>query len=210
MLTRSRRRRPHGLHRPLGVLQPSPRTPLACSVGDPGMKSVENKSAMKSFFVVRTTDQPPAFGKSAARTARSTSRKTSSNGGSWLIWCARRAVQSRRKRSSFAAIACSMPATTRCRSANLASSSARISATRKSVETNRYQRSYKSRGSVARPVAQGQKLFNHDFLDVVDLHGWPVGQVVKAVVDAMNRSILQRKAQDFVDRDINLHVVRGG
>ena len=40
--------------------------------------------------------------------------KTSSNGGSWFIWCARRAVQRRRKRSSFAAIACSMPASMRC------------------------------------------------------------------------------------------------
>ena len=42
------------------------------------------------------------------------------------------------------AIACSMPATTRCRNASLASSSARISAIRKLVEPNRYQRSYGS------------------------------------------------------------------
>ena len=53
-----------------------------------------------------------------------------------------------------------MPATTRCRSANLASSSARISATRKSVEPNRYQRSYKSRGSLrARSLKASGKFF---------------------------------------------------
>ena len=46
---------------------------------------------------------------------------------------------------------------------------------------------------VPRPVAQRQQLFNHDFFYGVDLHGGPVRQVVKTVVDALYGAILQRE-----------------
>ena len=63
---------------------------------------------------------------------------------------------------------------------------------------------------IAGPVAQGQQFLNDDFLYRVDIHRWSCGQVVEAGVNALDRTRLQWEAQDFVDRDVDLHVVRGG
>src|SRR2546423_976815 len=59
---------------------------------------------------------------------------------------------------------------------------------------------------VARPVAQGQKLLDRDFLDRINAHGRALRQIVELVVGAQYRTLLQRETQHLVDCDVDLHI----